>query len=369
MSNTQFMLITGLLLGFATGIIMHRSDFCLAGIFRDLFLFKSLFMLRILLLLVIISATLFEIARLSGLLRLYPFPLLGSPSLTAPLGGMIFGIGMVLAGGCVVGSLYKTGAGSVSSLVTIVGLIVGSAIYAELFPWWSSINASSSFLKGKVTLAQVVGIEPTLLIASLVILCMPLFIKIHRQGLWVRKTYTEGSLQPWVAALLLAFIGLISSVTIGMPLGITSSYAKAAAVLEGAFCPDHYATLKFFQVMPMKYIRPFTETLLIGGPGKAVDAIALVQFPLILGIIFGSTLSALQLREFKVRWKLPLRQYLSAAAGGILMGLASRMAAGCNVWHLLGGLPIISLQSMLFVFGLFPGAWLGAKFLASYVIH
>lgn len=369
MATTPFMLLCGTLLGLAAGFIMHRSDFCLAGMFRDLFLFRSVFKLRILLLLIITSMLLFEIARLTGLLRIYPFPLLASPSLAAPLGGMIFGTGMVLAGGCVVGSLYKTGTGSAASLVALAGLVAGSAIFAEIAPWWSSVNGAATFLTGKITLAEALGIDPTVPAGIAVAAALPLFVAIYRRGGWVRPIYTEGTLQPWLAALLLALIGLISAITIGMPMGVTTSYAKAAAMVEAALCPAHYESLKFFQAVPLQYTHPITGTVLHGGPGKALDAFALVQFPLILGIVAGGALSAMLLGEFCLRWKLPPRQYLSAAAGGILMGLASRMAAGCNVWHLLGGLPIMAIQSMLFLVGLLPGAWLGARLLTRCVIR
>ncbi len=369
MATRPLMLLSGTLLGLAAGFIMHRSDFCLAGMFRDLFLFKGVFRLRILLLLIISSMLLFEMARLAGLLRNYPFPLFGSPSLAAPFGGMIFGIGMVLAGGCVVGSLYKTGSGSVASLVAVIGIIVGSALFAEFFPWWIKINGAATFFSGKITLAEALGVPPFVPIAVATAIALPWLITVYRKGYLERPVYTEGSLQPWIAALLLALIGLISVITIGMPLGITTSYAKAAAVTEAVICPTHYAGLAFFKTVPLKYTEPLSGTELKGGPGKELDAIALIQYPLIFGIVIGSAFSAILLREFKIRWKLPLRQYLSVAAGGILMGLASRISAGCNVWHLLGGLPIISMQSVLFLAGLFPGAWLGSRILTRYIIR
>lgn len=369
MATTSFMLIFGSLLGIAAGFIMHRADFCLAGMFRDLFLFKAVFKLRILLLLVVTSMLLFEAARLTGILSIYPFPLFSSPSLAAPLGGMIFGIGMVLAGGCVVGSLYKAGTGSVPSMVAIAGLVAGSAIFAEFFPWWSTFIASATFLKGKVTLAQALDISPSVPLAVATLIALPWLVTACRSGKLARRVYTEGTVQPWLAALLLALIGLVSAIAIGMPLGITTSYAKAAAITEAAICPEHYAHLKFFQTTPLQYRVPLTGELLRGGPGKEFDAISLVQFPLVFGIVAGGSLSALLLRELKVRWKLPLRQYLSAVTGGILMGLASRMAAGCNVWHLMGGLPIMAIQSMLFLIGLFPGAWLGSILLSRYVVR
>ncbi|MCF6187818.1 MAG: YeeE/YedE family protein, partial [Desulfobulbaceae bacterium] len=72
-------------------------------------------MLRALLLLIVASMVLFEMFRQLGFLPLYPFPLLGSPSLANIVGGILFGIGMVTAAGCVVGTLYKMGGGSVIS--------------------------------------------------------------------------------------------------------------------------------------------------------------------------------------------------------------------------------------------------------------
>jgi uncharacterized membrane protein YedE/YeeE len=369
MITIAFLILFSTLAGLAAGFIMHRADFCLTSMFRDLFLFGTIFKLRILLLLIVTSMVLFEAARLSGLLNLYPFPLFGPPSLATPFGGMIFGIGMVLAGGCVVGSLYKSGSGSVPSMIALVGLVAGSAIFAEIFSWWRPIATAATVFKGRVTLPQALGISPLVPVALVMAIAIPWAITVQRKGGWVRQTYTEGSMQPWRAALFLAVISVVFTLIIGTPLGITSSYAKTAAITEAAICPEHYAGLKFFQTTPMQYPQPFTGMLLRGGPGKELDAVALVQFPLILGIVAGGTLSALLLREFSIRWKLPLRQYLSAAAGGVLMGLASRMAAGCNVWHLLGGMPIMVMQSMLFLAGLLPGAWLGGRLLTRYVIR
>lgn len=369
MATTSFMLIFGSLLGIAAGFIMHRADFCLAGMFRDLFLFGTAAKLKTLLVLIVSSMLLFEAARAAGIISRYPFPLFGSPSMTAPLGGLIFGIGMVLAGGCVVGSLYKTGSGSIPSLVAVIGMIAGSALFAEFFPWWSSITAAASVLKGKITLAQALGAPPLLVTAMTAIIVIPLIGSWFRHGDLLRATYTEGALQPVLAALLLSVIGLFSVIVIGMPLGITTSYAKAAAAFESLLSPEHYAAVKFFQTTPLQYKLPLTGELLRGGPGREFDAIALIQFPLIFGIVAGSALSANLLGEFRIRWRAPLRQYLSVAVGGIMMGVASRMAAGCNVWHLLGGVPILSMQSLLFASGLFPGAWLGVKLLTRYIIH
>jgi uncharacterized protein len=359
---------TCLLIGYLAGIVMHRSDYCIAGMFRDFFLFKRTFMLRTLVLLVISTMILFELARQTGLLPLYPFPLLYSPTPANFLGGVLFGIGMVLAGGCVVGTLYKMGAGSLLSAVTFAGIIAGSALYAEIHPLWAAFIKNTTFFTGRITVSQILGVSPFLLIAPVAAMGIYILLRWKNEGGLYRPSSVAGYLQPWKAALLLSFLGLTSYVLIGMPLGITSSYAKLSGYLGSLFMKDHVESLAYYQAVPLKYIHPLTNTYLQGGGGPRFDVISAIQFPLVAGIILGSASSAMLLREFKIYYKLPLKQYLSALTGGFILGLASRMAPTCNVWHLLGGLPILAVSSMLFLAGLLPGAWIGSKILVRTVL-
>ncbi len=358
-----------LLLGVAAGYVMHRSDFCVAGMFRDLFLFRQTYMLSMLLLLVAASMVLFEAGALLGLIAPQPFPLLGPPALINILGGVLFGFGMVLAGGCVVGTLYKLGAGSVLSLTALIGLIAGSVFYAEIHPWWSMLAEASRFAEERITLPQAVGASPLPLILICVagIACV-LLLRFRRRS-WVRRSPAQGYLQPWKAALLLAAIGFLSYVLVGMPLGITTAYAKIGAYIENLFWPGHVANLAYFQAQPLDYVPPLAHAAVQGGAGPRLDAIAAIQFPLIVGIVLGGGVSALLVREFRFYFKVPPSQYLMAFGGGLIMGLAARMTPACNVWHLFGGLPILAMQSLLFLAGLFPGAWLGSRVLARVVLR
>jgi hypothetical protein len=355
--------------GAAAGYVMHRGDFCIAGMFRDLFLFRRTQPLEALLLAVSLSAAGFEAARALGLLGTYPFPLLGTASLAGVLGGFAFGIGMVLAGGCVVGCLYKLGAGSVLGLVTLVGLVTGSTLYAEIHPWWSSIVRSTAVPGGAITVPEALALPPWLLIAPLLAGAAFILARWIARGDLVRASFPEGYLQPWKTAAWLAGIGTVSYLLVGMPLGITTAYAKTGAFVESWLAPGHLEGLAYFRVESLSYVPPFTDERVIGGPGPRLDAVAAAQYPLILGIILGAAASALLLREFRVRLRLPWRQYASALVGGVVMGLAARMAPACNVWHLLGGLPILALQSLLFIAGMVPGAWLGSRLVARFVLR
>jgi hypothetical protein len=152
----------------------------------------------------------------------------------------------------------------------------------------------------------------------------------------------------------------------GMPMGVTTSCAKAAAWLESWVAPGHYSGVTFFRANPLDFVLP-SGLHLRGGPGASFDGIALIQIPLIAGIVGGSFLSAVSVGEFRLRWRVPPIQLGSALAGGVLMGLASRMAPGCNIWHVMGGLPVFSVPSILFTIGLLPGAWIGGRILGRIV--
>lgn len=362
-----FMLLGGLVLGAVAGFLMHRSDFCVTSMFRDLFLFRSTLQLRTLVLLVAVSLLLFELIRFSGLVR-FPFPFFGPPSVANLLGGFLFGVGMVLAGGCVVGTLYKLGAGRFPSLLALIGLIVGSTLYAFLHPAWAAFSREIAFPTKALTIPQLFHLPPWLLTLPLSLLLLTAVVVWFRQGKLRLAGYVDAYLQPWKAALGLALISACSVLLLGMPMGITTSYSKAGAMLLQALAPECVAGVAYFQLQPLNYLPPLGGGPLTGGPGPALDGVALVQFPLIFGIVAGSALSALLLGEWRMQVRLPWRQVLSALLGGLLMGLASRMAPACNIWHLFGGLPILAMQSMLFLAGLLPGAWLGGLLLTRLVM-
>lgn len=363
-SGMLIALVASLAVGLAAGFCMHRSDFCLAGAFRDLFLFRDGRRLRALVLVVTTSAVLFELARVTGLLPYYPFPWFNPPAATNLVGGCLFGIGMVLAGGCVVGVLYKLGGGSLPAGVAILGLLTGSALYAEMHPFWSRLAKATAWHDPAVTLPQLTGLAPGWWIAGISLAGGGLCWRWYRQGLWrTPLQQAEGYLPLWVTALVLAGLGLMSALGTGMPMGVTTSYAKAAGFFEKLVAPGHVAQVAYFAAQPLHLVLPSGGPQLVGGGGPVLDVVALIQFPLIVGIVLGAMASAVSLGEFHPRWRLSWCQAGVVFAGGVIMALGSRMTPGCNVWHLLGGLPLLTMQSLLFLAGMLPGAWLGGRLL------
>jgi len=361
------MILGGFLLGLMAGFLMHRSDYCIAGMFRDLFLFRSTRLLKSLLLFLAISLPLFELIRMSGLVA-FPFPKYGPPSGTNLLGGFLFGIGMVLAGGCAMGTLYKLGAGSLPALLAVIGLIIGSIFYAELYPVWSEVARSLALPTRAITLPELFSVPAWSMVLVALLILLPLLWRWFRQVTMNGPMVVDGYLQPWKTALGLALIGGTFVLMMGLPMGVTTSYAKLGAMLLQVVAPEHLDTVVFFKKSSLHYQAPLGGMVVSGSYGPNLDGVSLVQFPLMCGIIFGAAWSAVSLGEWGIRFRLPWRQVVSALLGGIIMGYASRMVPSCNVWHLFGGLPILGLQSLLFMAGMVPGAWVGGILLTRMVL-
>lgn len=74
------------------------------------------------------------------------------------IGGLLFGVGWGLFGYCPGTSMGAVGEGRMDGLWGIAGMIVGAAIYAELFPVMKTTVLKWGSL-GKITLPQVLGVN------------------------------------------------------------------------------------------------------------------------------------------------------------------------------------------------------------------
>jgi hypothetical protein len=310
---------------------------------------------------------LFHLGHLLGLLPDLPFPWYTLPNLVIFPGGVLFGIGMVLAGGCVIGILYRMGSGQVLSWVAFAGMLAGSLIFVF------TADITAPLVKGlkipaPATVPETLGLNPWFIVIPLFIAGAYWIAVTRRNRKFIINSPARGFMQPVTAALLISLVSFLSYYLVNAPVGVTSSYTKFGSWFVHLLAPDLYASTGLFSKTVVKYHNPFTESIISGSLGVPLDGISLVQYPAILGIIFGAFISAVYIGEFRPRFSLPPRQYLSALAGGILLGYSSRIASGCNIWHVLGGLPILAWGGFLFLAGMVAGAWIGSRILLRWVV-
>ena len=130
------------LFGLAFGIVLQRSRFCFASGFRDMFLFGDGRVLKGIIIGMAVATVGFTL--IMGKLLADPLITQALPARAGVyplgfqtlLGGMLFGVGMVVAGGCASGTLYRIGEGYIASVVTLGGMIIGMYLLATTWSWW-----------------------------------------------------------------------------------------------------------------------------------------------------------------------------------------------------------------------------------------
>lgn len=115
------LLLSGLL-----GFILQRSRFCFASAFRELFVTGDGRFARASIIALLVGLIGFATVKASGL---RPWATAVNPlGFHTVLGGVIFGLGMVMAGGCASGSIWRAGEGQVQLWVALVGFMLSSAV-------------------------------------------------------------------------------------------------------------------------------------------------------------------------------------------------------------------------------------------------
>jgi uncharacterized membrane protein YedE/YeeE len=348
-----------LLAGAVFGIVLQRSRFCFASAFRDLFLLRDRRVaLGVLAALAVgsLGYTVVFGAQLPDPSRYLPATAHIVPaSWVILLGGLSFAIGMVLAGGCVSGSLCRLGEGSLVAPVTLLACVPGCWL---AFSLWNFFYVKSLATAPVVWLPQHLGYGGALALQLAVIggLAAILFWKCaavpQRAGEPValrdaiRKIFKDG----WPTGLAGAALGILGTSLFfrAQPMGVTSELGRFSRLSGNAMgiLPGRLEGLD-----RMAGCRPIMS-----------DACLTENGIFVLALVAGSFLAALLANEFRIRVGRP-RTYGLAAAGGVLIGFGAMTSLGCTVGTLLSGIMAFSLHGWIFAVGLLGGAWAGTQIL------
>src|SRR5512147_727940 len=181
--NILMFLLSGLLIGAAVGWSMQRGRFCINSAFREV-LFQDYTMFRAYFIAVVVAtvgANLFE--DMGWLLQSD-----GSGGMVAGqlyrqafvpwanvIGGYIFGMGIVFAGGCGSGILYRVGEGNLAYVLAVFGFFFGIVVakFGFLKPVYDLLISTPVFIgpeKDVVpTLDNLLGVNKWIVIAVLAV--------------------------------------------------------------------------------------------------------------------------------------------------------------------------------------------------------
>lgn len=166
-SNLVFGLLTGLVFGF----LLQRAGVTQYRVIVGQFLWTNHIVLRTMLTAVVVgSIGIYAMHQMWQVpLHLKPAAILGNV-----LGGVIFGIGMAVLGYCPGTGVGALGDGSRHAPFGVLGMLVGAAVYAEVYPWMKASVLSVVDL-GAVTLPDEAHVSPWVFIVSLGVIAAVVF--------------------------------------------------------------------------------------------------------------------------------------------------------------------------------------------------
>ena len=313
----------GLALGFTLGYALQRGGFCMNTAFRSVIFEKDRSLLRAWAVVVAINVVGVNLLAQLGVLRPATAPLFW-PALIA--GGFVFGIGMVLAGGCASGTCYRAGRGMLGSCAALIGFLFGTAAMdgGALSGFQALLRAPTIDIGGQeATLFNLMGAETVALRWLLIVLLLlPLLWWLLRAPAdrfvigwgWRRTGATVG---------VLALTAWVLSSLVGRNFGL--SFTQPAVSLT---------------------------RWVLAGDGRGVSIASYI----FVGVPLGAWLAAAVRKE--AVWSLPdARTLVRQSAGGLTMGLGASLAGGCNIGHGVTGIATLGVGSIVGVLSIMLGSW------------
>jgi uncharacterized protein len=373
MSITQhinLVLTLALLLGFGLGGFMQLTHFCTMGAVADIVLFKSfqrakLFALTLAVAL-IGTQTLVILKWININHTVYDNDQL--PWLSYSLGGLCFGSGMVLAGGCVSKNLLRLGTGSLKALTVLTVVALSAAMTVRgIFSPLRTNGLDLFLLQIPNTLQQYFINDSNIYLNT-----------------YLNKHLNTYFIKPDIAL-------FIVSLTIGLGLILWSvskrdertfkhcgtglaigSLITMGWVLSGvlAYVPEHPDTLqeaflstvsnKMENILPVASLVSWLNYLLLFSDSSQAITLAMA---ISLGIVLGSAAVCLYQKNFHWQGFSDSRDWAYHILGAGLMGFGGVLAMGCSISHGLGGLSVLSLSSLLTFIAIILGAMFTLKYL------
>jgi hypothetical protein len=250
------------------------------------------------------------------------------------LGGLVFGFGTALGGGCASRVLVRISEGNVGALLTAIafggtGMLTLFGVLQPTAGWFITHTSLDLPIADHGIAAQF-GLSPILVAAVVVAICLLIIFTTGRSN---------------------RDFGLLTAgVLIGLLVVLTWWFT-------GSLAQDEFDPKPAFS---LSISGPLSRTALLVTSGSLAGS--WFGITLVFGIILGGFLSSLYSHNFHL--VLPDVHHLPhVIIGGLLMGVGAALAGGCNIGQGLSGMSSLSLSSVLAVIGIFAGMRLGVAWL------
>ena len=338
----------GLIIGIVFGFIVYRTNFCTMGSISDILSFGDYRRFRSWLLAgatAIVGVYWIESIGVADMSEsMYLTPSLGW--LANIVGGLLFGFGMVFAGGCISRNLVRAGGGDLRSLVVL--LITGIFAY--------------------ITIGGLLG-------PLRVAIFSPSTIDLEQYGMETQRTgeilarltgMGDGTAGLATVAVIAGAIAIYCFRDAGFrtsPPHLVAGFGIGLCIIAGWFltglASDEFADVPV-QLISLTYVRPAGDLIdylmrytALGPPGFGVVTTA--------GALIGGALGALSMGRFSLTTFADTRDSIRNMLGAALMGIGGVIALGCTVGQGMTGLSTLALGSIITFMAIVTGGAVGVK--------
>lgn len=327
--------IAGLLVGCILGFIVQRSRFCMAAIVSNYVLLRDVRQFYTYLIAVLLAIAGVLLLEITGTVSIADSVYRSADIhwFSAILGGMVFGLGAVRAGGCIGRILTLTGEGNLGGLLALLAIslsatIVYTGVFEPIRVWIYGLAVIETDETSILYLSQ---LPLWLFISCLLLVFMMVIVLAYKSHL--EKSY----------------------IVVGLMIG--------ALVIFGWWVTGSLGVDEFSSVQrpgSLTFSGPLANMALYLTIGSEPQN--LFGFMLVIGMLSGSFISAKSSGRFRLIQPAP-DSFVRIFNGGLLMGIGAILAGGCNIGQGLTGLSTLSIESILVVGAIFAGMYMGIKWL------
>jgi uncharacterized membrane protein YedE/YeeE len=275
---------------------------------------------------------------------------------SALAGGLLFGIGMMLAPGCPQRCLVKAGSGDLTAWVTlgviaIVGIMTLRGLLAV--PRVGLFDSLSVTLSRPQDLGSVVGGALSAPAGAVRAAITVLIVAGTALFAWrVRRQLDAGA---WIGG---AGVGLVLALAFYLT-GRVGFLAEHPETLDAAWLGTQGKRPE-----GLSFVSPLANALDLLTLWTDKNTVATFGVMLSLGIVIGSFASARWRGEYQVESFATPRELRHSVVGGALMGFGGVTALGCSVGNGVTGAALLSTGSLLAIVGMVAGTVLVLRFQA-----
>ncbi len=335
----------GFAIAFVFGAVASKVNFCTMGALSDVVNMGHWGRVRMWLLAIAVAIAGATLLRLGGWVDLPKAVALRPqlPLLSLVVGGLLFGVGMTLSGGCVNKNLLRLGGGSLRSLVVLVFMGVASYMTLKgLFGQWRvalldpvrvDLGAIGWPDQGLPTAAaQLLGLpqqQALMLTAGALVLALLVFV-FRDRGFRANKAQLLGG----------SVLGLL--VVGGWFVSGYLGFGENPETMENVYFATNTRTVESLSfVAPVAY----TLELLMLWTDKSLR----LSFGIasVLGMVAGAAAHALAAGRFRWEGFGSLADLRSQLIGAVLMGFGGVTALGCTIGQGLTGVSTLAIGSFV----------------------